>query len=267
MSTIRDLATYLETIAPLEYQEAYDNAGLLVGNHQTTITGVLISLDTTEEVINEAVNRGCNLVVAHHPIIFGGLKRLNGYHYVERAVMRAIKNDVAIYAIHTNLDNVWQNGVNGKIASRLGLVETGPLRPKDLDGLGSGLIGTLSHPMPFAEFGQHLINSMELPGFRRTKIVADRVEKVAICGGAGRFLLSDAIASQAQVFISSDFKYHEYFDANDQITILDIGHYESEKFTIDLLHQLITGKFSKFAAYCTKVNTNPLTYNYKNGHN
>jgi dinuclear metal center YbgI/SA1388 family protein len=267
MTSIRELTDFLEQLAPLHYQETYDNAGLIVGDHNTTISSVLISLDTTEAVIDEAIQLGSNLVVAHHPIIFSGLKRLNGYHYVERAIIKAIKNDIAIYAIHTNLDNVWQNGVNGKIAARIGLKNTQALRPSQIEQIGSGILGSLPEPMSFQAFEQHLIETMALPGFRRTNKTHDIIESIAICGGAGRFLLEDAISAGAQVFISADFKYHDYFEANDQITIMDIGHYESEKFTIELLHQFITGKFSKFAAYCTKVNTNPLTYNYHNGNN
>lgn len=263
--TIRDVTDYLEGIAPLHYQESYDNAGLIVGDHQTTVAGALFCLDATEAVIDEAIRLGCNLVIAHHPIIFRGLKRLNGYHYIERAVLKAIKNEIAIYAIHTNLDNVLRNGVNEKIAQKIGLREQRILRSKIEEDIGSGVIGSLPEPVNFPEFLDELIICMELPGLRYTKPVKDQVHKVALCGGSGQFLLPDAIAQDADVYISADFKYHEYFEANDQIVIIDIGHYESEKFTIELLHQLITGKFSTFAGYCTKVNTNPLNYRYKNG--
>ncbi|NND34880.1 MAG: Nif3-like dinuclear metal center hexameric protein [Saprospiraceae bacterium] len=267
MTTIRDVTDFLEGIAPLQYQEPYDNAGLIVGSHHSEVRAALISLDTTEAVIDEAIELGCNLVVGHHPIIFTGLKKINGYHYVEKAVIKAIKNDIAIYAIHTNLDNVLQDGVNSQIADKLGLRETRILRPKEINTIGSGLVGKLPAAMPFKDFEQYLMDHLELSGFRRTCVVRDVVEQVALCGGSGRFLLGDAIGAGAEVFISADFKYHEYFDANGEITIIDVGHYESEKFTIQLVHRLITGKFSKFAAYCTKVNTNPITYNYKNGHN
>ncbi|MBK8502702.1 MAG: Nif3-like dinuclear metal center hexameric protein [Saprospiraceae bacterium] len=259
---IKDITDFLEEIAPLDLQEGYDNAGLIVGRHESEVQGVLISLDTTEKVIDEAIQRGCNLVVSHHPIIFQGLKRLNGYHYVERAVIQAIKNDIAIYAIHTNLDNVLLHGVNEKIAQKIGLNTIKILRTKDQETVGSGLIGRLSSSLSFDDFAQHLVETMQLTGFRHTEIISDQISKVALCGGSGRFLLEDAISAQADVFISADFKYHEYFEANEQITIIDIGHFESERFTIELLHQLITGKFTTFAAYCTKVNTNPLKYRY-----
>lgn len=262
---IREITDYLETIAPLELQESYDNAGLIVGDHRAEVTAGLFCLDTTEAVIEEAIGLGCNLVIAHHPIIFKGLKRLNGYHYTERAVLKAIKNDIAIYAIHTNLDNVLSSGVNQKIGQKIGLKEIKILRSGVDDNVGSGIIGLLSDSMPFDQFSKHLLECMELPGFRYTRPVKADIERVAICGGSGRFLLEDAISQGADAFISADFKYHEFFEANEQIVIFDIGHYESEKFTIELLHQLITGKFSTFAGYCTKVNTNPINYRYKNG--
>jgi len=262
---IKELTEYLETVAPLQYQESYDNAGLLVGDHQTDITGVLVSLDTTEEVVLEARELGCNLIVSHHPIIFSGLKRLNGYHYIERAVISAIKNDIAIYAIHTNLDNVMQNGVNERIAQRLKLQNLEILRPKLEQSVGSGLVGKLPSPVAFDTFLEDLMSNMQLEVLKHTAPAHEKLDTVALCGGSGRFLLEDAIQLGAQVFLSADFKYHEYFEANGAITIIDIGHYESEKFTIELLHELITGKFSKFAAYCTKVNTNPLNYKYSYG--
>jgi len=262
---IQEVTQFLETIAPLHHQEQYDNAGLLVGNHDTEVTGVLVSLDTTEQVVEEAFERGCNLIVSHHPIIFSGLKRLNGYHYIERAVIKAIKHDIAIYAIHTNLDNVLQNGVNERIAKKLQLRDIEILRPKLEPTIGSGVIGTLRAPIDFDMFLENLAANMELTGLKHTAPSHSQIDKVALCGGSGRFLLEDAIRLEAQVFISADFKYHEYFEANGVITIIDIGHYESEKFTIELLHELITGKFSKFAAYCAKVNTNPLNYKYSYG--
>lgn len=259
---IRDITDYLESVAPLHYQEIYDNAGLIVGHHHTEVTGVLVSLDTTEHVIDEAIELGCNLVVSHHPIIFKGIKRLNGYHYIERAILKAVKNDVAVYAIHTNLDNVLRNGVNEKIAQKIGLQELCILRTRDVETIGSGMVGRLPEPLDFPAFSDLLVSRLELPGLKHTKVVHEKIEKVALCGGSGRFLLEDAIATGAQAYVSADFKYHEYFEANDQIIVFDVGHFESEKFTIELLHHLITGKFSTFAAYCTKVNTNPLNYRY-----
>ncbi len=258
---VSDIIGFLEDIAPLHLQENYDNAGLLTGREEWEVTGAVICLDATVEVIEEAEALGYNMVIAHHPIIFGGLKRLTGKHYVERAVIQAIKKDIAIYAIHTNLDNVLDRGVNEVIAQKLKLREVSILLPKaDNPDIGSGALGYLHHALPFDRFIQHLKEQMELSVVKHTKMIRPMVEKVALCGGSGRFLLEAAIREEADVFISSDFKYHEYFEANDQITIFDIGHYESEKYTIKHLHQLLTGNFSKFAACCTKVHTNPIKY-------
>jgi len=261
---IKELTDYLESIAPLHYQEAYDNAGLIVGASDNEITGVLIALDTTPAVIKEAVSLGANLVVAHHPIIFSGLKKINGKTYIERSVIEAIKHDIAIYAIHTNLDNVYANGVNTKICDKLGLTNTKILAPKldiNPDGtIGSGMIGQLPSAMSEISFLDYLKEKMGLKVIKHTALLDKSMSKVAVCGGSGGFLLQDAIRSGADVFITADYKYHEYFDANGEIVIIDIGHYESERFTIDLLHELITKKFSNFAAHSTKVDTNPIKY-------
>jgi dinuclear metal center YbgI/SA1388 family protein len=267
--TISELTTYLESIAPSHYQEDYDNSGLLVGDPNAEITGVMIALDATEAVIDEAVAKGCNLLVAHHPIIFRGLKRLTGRNYVERVVIKAIREGVALYAIHTNLDNVYRNGVNGKIAEKLGLENTRILSAKPLvkNGLpapdpevGSGMIGTLPRSMSEIDFLQHLKSSMQVGCIKYTPLRNHEVRTVAICGGSGGFLLPKAITAGADVFVTADYKYHEFFDADGQIVIADIGHYESEQFTIELLHEIISKKYSNFARYCTSVKTNPVHY-------
>lgn len=259
---VTDITTYLEGIAPLELQESYDNAGLIVGDHNSEVTGVLISLDATEEVVLETKERGCNLVISHHPIVFKGLKRITPSYYVNRAIIAAIKNDIALYAIHTNLDNVLTHGVNGKIASQLGLSDVNILRRKDLrDGtIGSGCVGTLMSPMSTDAWLQHLKESMKAGVVKYTEPINRMVSKVAICGGSGSFLIKDAIAAKADVYVSADIKYHEYFDANDEIMICDIGHYESEQYTMDLLLELLTKKFPTFALHLTKTNTNPVQY-------
>jgi len=345
---IKKVISYLETIAPPAYQESYDNAGLIVGDPTWEVTGVMVCLDSTEAVIDEAINNNCNLVIAHHPIVFKGLKRFNGHHYVERVVMMAIKYDIAIYAIHTNLDNVYSNGVNGRIAEQLGLLNTQILRPRQgmkkltlyvpanesdklrnrlfkagagqigpvrhlshasvgagtrnssgnaevrlemifptvvqrqleqeiraegdrvhydivaLDNqnplVGAGIIGTLKEPMAERAFLEQMKRKMKTACVRYTALRRRKVRKVAICGGAGGFLLRDAIAQSADVFITADYKYHEFFDANGQIVIADIGHYESEQYTIELLYSLLSENFSKFAVFATTVNTNPVNY-------
>lgn len=346
----KDITQFLETIAPPVYQESYDNAGLIVGNPDAEVTGVLCCLDSTEAVVEEAIRRGCNLIVAHHPIVFRGLKSLTGRHYVERVVMQAIKNDISIYAIHTNLDNVYYKGVNAKIAERLGLRHTRILAPKgkaiklfvfvpathsdlvrralieagagavnqpgpssyatlgvgtsngqaeaqmklevtlpvhaqsavlralhashpddnpvyDLvtvlntnEAVGAGLIGTLEKPMKEMAFLKFLKKQMQAGCVKYTVLRGKDIQTVALCGGAGGFLLPTAIAQKADIFITADYKYHEFFDADGKIVIADIGHYESEQFTIELLHELISQKFPNFATHLTEVNTNPVNY-------
>ncbi len=346
---IQQLTNYLESIAPPMYQESYDNAGLITGNPQAKITGVLLCLDSTEAVLDEAIKKKCNLVIAHHPIVFKGLKRFTGRNYVERVIIKAIKNDIAIYAAHTNLDNV-HNGVNAKICEKLGLKDPRILAPKTtlkklhtyvpinavemvrqaifkagggnhnafnnmsfstlgvgtLDKamgaqskieiifeeamehqvvralqqaypaddvpyeiikienrhaqIGSGMIGILPRSTTETAFLNRLKTTMKAGCVRHTALRDKRVKTVAVCGGSGGFLLPDAIRQKADVFVTADYKYHEFFDADGRIIIADIGHYESEQFTIELFNEFITQKFSTFAVYLTKINTNPVFY-------
>lgn len=262
---IKDVLMFLEEIAPLHLQESYDNAGLICGDSNNEVTGITVCLDALESIVDEAVSNGSNLIIAHHPIIFKGLKRINGNNYIERTIIKAIKNDIAIYAIHTNLDNVYLHGVNTKFAQKIGLTDVKVLAPKSIfDSTshqnGAGAIGRLDVPMKTLDFLEHIKNSMKISTFKHTALCKEFISKVALCGGSGSFLLDTAISLDADVYISSDFKYHEYFDANDKIIILDIGHYESEKFTIDLLYDLLINNFTTFATHYTKNNTNPIKY-------
>ena len=259
---IKQITDFLESYAPLQYQESYDNCGLIVGDDKTEIKGALITLDCTEAVIDEAIAKGCNLVIAHHPIIFRGLKKLNGSNYIERTVIKAIKNNIAIYAIHTNLDNV-HNGVNAKIAEKLGLINCKVLSLKqevNSDLVGSGIIGELETPVNTEVFLESLKIKMQTKCIRHTLIVKEKIQRVAVCGGSGSFLLNNAKVEKADVFITADFKYHEFFDAENKIVIADIGHYESEQFTKDLIYDLLVKNFTKFAVRLSKVNTNPIKY-------
>lgn len=262
MTTIKTVTRFLENIAPLHLQETYDNAGLITGSLEWKVSGVLCALDCTPEVVREAEDENCNLIICHHPIIFSGLKKLSGDSYIVRTVVEAIQRNIAIYAIHTNLDNIFHHGVNQKIAERLKLVGPRILDPKEEDkDIGAGILGELTEPMEVHSFLQWVKDRFELKVIRYTESSRIRnIHKVAACGGSGSFLLDKAIASGAEVFITADFKYHQFFDAEDQIMILDIGHYESEKYTIQLLHELISNNFSTFAAQSTKVNTNPVRY-------
>lgn len=264
---LSNLLSFLHTIAPDHLQEDYDNAGLITGHRDMEISGVLVCLDAIEEVIDEAISLNCNVVIAHHPIVFRGLKRFNGSNYVERTVIKAIKHDIAIFAIHTNLDNVYQNGVNAMISNKIGLINTEILSPladikhNDMP-VGAGMLGYLPAPMKTDQFLHHLKTQMDLRVVKHTAICKDEIHKVAVCGGSGSFLLKQAKISNADIFVTSDFKYHEYFDADGAIIIADIGHFESEKYTIDLLYDLIMNNFSTFATHYTKIVTNPIKYFY-----
>jgi dinuclear metal center YbgI/SA1388 family protein len=260
---ISTIIGHLEALAPLSYQESYDNAGLLTGSGAWECTGILTTLDVTEEVVTEAVNRKCNLIVAHHPIVFGGLKKITGRNYVERTVIAAIKQDIAIYAIHTNLDNVVGEGVNGRIAQKLGILGGKPLLPRagvQAAGVGSGLVGELAVEMEEVAFLGLVKDVFGLTVIRHTRLTGRPVLRVAVCGGAGSFLISNALAAGANFYITSDVKYHEFFDANDQLVIADIGHFESEQFTIDLLFEVLREKFRNFAILKSGIKTNPIYY-------
>jgi dinuclear metal center YbgI/SA1388 family protein len=361
---IAAIISFLETIAPPSLQEQYDNAGLITGQSSWECSGIICSLDATEEVINEAVAKGCNLIVAHHPIVFNGLKKINGSNYVEKAIITAIKNDIAIYAIHTNLDNVVE-GVNGKMAAVLDLQNVSILSPKEHtlqklytfvpvdkteqvrnalfaagaghignynecsfastgegsfkagigaspyvgeigkqhreqetklevifplfaqakivaalvqahpyeevaydiinltnvhQNIGSGVVGELATAIPQEVFLEQLKKAFQLKIVRHTRFTGKPVKKVAVCGGAGSFLISKALRAGVDVFVTADMKYHEFFDANDRLLIADIGHYESEQFTIELLHDVLEQKFPTFAVLKTAVLTNPVQY-------
>ncbi|MFT3700948.1 MAG: Nif3-like dinuclear metal center hexameric protein [Agriterribacter sp.] len=361
---IKDIINVLESLAPPSLQESYDNAGLITGNAQEECTGVICSLDVTETILEEAIRKKCNLIVAHHPIIFRGIKRLTGKNNTERAIITSIKHDIAIYAIHTNLDNVL-NGVNGKIADRLGLIDqqillskegilkklytfvphshaeavraaiwqagggnignysecsfnaegTGTFKGNDTttpfvgkpgelhyekeikvevifpawlqsqiiaalqtahpyeevafdiiqlsnnyQAAGSGITGLLPEPVEETAFLTLLKNAFHLPVIRHTGLRGKMIKKVAICGGAGSFLIPNALASKSDIYITSDIKYHEFFEADNKILMADIGHFESEQFTIDLLHDILREKFPTFAVLKTEVNTNPVFY-------
>ena len=361
---IKDITNFLETIAPSSLQEDYDNAGLITGNMDSICTGAVISLDCTEAIVQEAIDKKYNLIIAHHPIVFKGLKKLNGNNYVERTIIKAIKNDIAIYAIHTNLDNVI-SGVNGKIAEMIGLENVRILSPKkdilrklavfvpkayeekvcdaffkagagnignynecsfkttgtgtftpgenanpfsgtigiknideeikvevifpgwlqnniikamkenhpyeevayDIYNLenqyqetGSGIIGELKEHSSETELFKLLARVFNLKIIKHTPLLGKECKKIAVCGGAGSFLINTAKAAGADVYITSDVKYHEFFDADDKMLLADIGHYESEQFTIDLLFDLLSNKFPNFALLKTGLITNPVQY-------
>ena len=265
MSTVRDLLQHLEAHAPFRYQADYDNARLITGRPDQEITGVLCTLDSIEDTVYEAVDRGCNVIVAHHPIVFSGLKSLTGATYIERTIIEAIRHHIAIIAVHTNLDSVHPGGVNSALAEMLGLGDGEVLRPNaSVDDsqreVGAGLIGTLGEEMDHKDFLGYVKTRLQLPVIKHTAPISRKIHRVAICGGSGSFLLEDALRHGADAFITSDYKYHQFFDADGRIVILDIGHYESERHVITLLQRLIHDKFDNFAAHCTNLDTNPIDY-------
>lgn len=361
---LKELISFLETIAPLAYQEDYDNSGLIVGHPEKEVSGALISLDCTEAVVDEAIENGFSLIISHHPVVFRGLKKFNGKTYVERVVMKAIKHDIALYAIHTNFDNVLE-GVNKKICDKLGVKDCRILKAKEgvlkklvtfcpsadaekvrqamfdagagwignyaecsynTEGFGtfkagpdadpyageigkrhqeaetrietvypanierkliaamieahpyeevaydmyplgnsyqqagSGIIGNLEQDMDEAGFLRFVKDKLASEVIRHTALRGKRIRRVAVCGGAGSFLLANAISAGADIFITADFKYHEFFDAEGKLVIADVGHFESEQFTQELLLELIKEKFHNFALRLTVHNTNPINY-------
>jgi len=277
MLRIHEIVSAFEAVAPLALQESYDNSGLIVGEMGAQASKALLCLDSTEAVVDEAIAKGCDLIIAHHPIVFGGLKRFTGGDYVQRALIKAIRNNIAIYACHTNLDNVLRGGVNERIAQQLGFEAERVLRPVAADfgsfvgigGLddsdvfrtaGAGVLCNLQKPMNVLDFLQHVKAKMGVEVVKYTKCDVEMVSKVAICGGAGSFLIGDALRAGADAFITSDVKYHEFFDAEGKMLLCDIGHYESEKYTIDLFSNILSAKFPKFATIFAGTITNPIDY-------
>ncbi len=259
---IGEIISVLDAWAPSYLAEGYDNVGLITGNADQAITGVLVCLDSTEEVIQEAIDKKCNLVIAHHPIIFKGLKKLVGGNHVERTVIKAIQHDIAIYASHTNLDNL-PNGVSKKIASVLELNQVDILEPNKVyndQPAGSGCTGILPFAMEPQEFLDYVKNKMKLQVIRHTSYINREIKKVAVCGGSGAFLIYAAQNSMADAYITADIKYHEFFSAEDSLMILDIGHYESEFFTMDLMADYLKTFDKEFPTFITTVNTNPVKY-------
>lgn len=261
MVQVQEITRFIEEMAPLHLQEAYDNAGLIIGTEDAKVTGILICLDAVEEVVQEAIDKGCNLIIAHHPIIFSGLKKINGETYIERVIIKAIQNNISIYAAHTNLDNVRQ-GVNDTIADKLELTHREILQPKDnmIPNTGAGLIGKLPRQEDEAMFLNKLKELFQTDCIRYTKLLGKEITKVALCGGSGSFLIEEAKKKKADVFITGDIKYHQFFDAVGEILLADIGHYESEQYTIELFYERLIKKFPTFAIFRTNTNTNPINY-------
>lgn len=361
---VKDVIALLEELAPLAYSEDFDNTGLLVGDANTNVSGILVTLDTLENVVDEAIEKNCNLIVSFHPIVFSGLKKITGQTYVERVVLKAIKHDISIYSNHTALDNSW-NGVNAMICEKLGLknrsvlipqnetikklitfvpskdaekvrnalfavgggsignyencsfnvegngsfkgnessnpvkgkkgeihfeeeTQIGITFPKHLQNsilkalfeshpyeevayeittlenqnqqIGMGMIGEFENEMDETEFLKFVKKTMKTECIRHSKLLKKSIKKVAVLGGSGSFAIDAAKKAGADAFISADFKYHDFFKAENTILLADIGHYESEQYTKDLLHAFLQKKITNFAVLLSQTNTNPISY-------
>ena len=256
---IREIVSALERFAPLPLQDGFDNAGMQIGLTDAEATGALLCLDVTEAVLDEAIALGCNLVISHHPLLFKGYKSITGKDYVERCILKAIKNDLAIYSAHTNLDNA-VGGVNFKIAEKIGLKNVCILDVKEGPEAGAGIIGELETPETELEFLKRIKKTFEAGCLQHTKLTGREIQKVALCGGAGAFLIPLAIKSRADIFITGEIKYHEYFGHDTDILLAEIGHYESEQYTKEIFYTIIRDLFPNFAVHLTKVNTNPIKY-------
>lgn len=260
--TVKDIANAIEKIAPRPLQEDYDNAGLQVGFFDAEVKGVMVCLDITEKVIDEAIACGCNLVVSHHPLIFRGIKRVSDSTYQENCIVKAIKNDIALYSAHTNLDNAL-GGVNHKIASLLGLTDLEWLQTKPVTAgceCGSGLVGVLPQKMDAASFLSMVKDTFKVDCIMHNDMCGKTVSKVALCGGAGSFLLDEAIAKGSDCFLTGEMSYHGYFGHDSDILIAVIGHYQSEQFTMDLFKDILLKDYPELKVEITSVNTNPIHY-------
>ena len=258
---VKQVLDALEQYAPLPLQDSYDNAGLQIGlTAEQEVTGALLCLDVTEAVIDEAERMGCNLIIAHHPLLFHGLKSITGKSYVERCVVKAIQKGIGIYAAHTNLDNA-EGGVNYRIAEKIGLVNVAFLETKSAAiPAGAGLIGEL--PVEEDERG-FLVRLKDLFGIqclRCNRLSGRKIRRVALCGGAGGFLLSQAIAQGADAFLTGEMRYHDYFGHDDELLIAEMGHYESEQYTVDIFAEILEKHLPELRIVKTSYNTNPINY-------
>jgi dinuclear metal center YbgI/SA1388 family protein len=263
---IREIADAIEQYAPLRLQEEWDNAGIQVGNPEADITGVLLCTDATEAVVAEAIDRGFNLVISHHPLIFHGLKKIMGRTPVERTVAMAIKHDITIYSAHTNMDSAWQ-GVSFRMADKLGMTnvrlldsnDVSPYGEQDYSTAGCGVIGDVE-PMTAKEMLQKVKAAFEVGAVRYSGDSDTIVSRVALCGGAGGFLLDKAVEQGAQLYVTADMRYHDFLDWHQRIVVADIGHYESEHFTKEIFLEIIQKKNPTFAVAFAKNETNQVNY-------
>lgn len=253
---LKEIIGAIEKVAPLSVQDGFDNSGLQVGLPEQEISSVLICLDVTEEVVAEAESLGCQLILSHHPLLFHPLKSVSDSTYQQRCVIRAVKDGIAVYSAHTSLDNA-RGGVNFKIAEVIGIKDLSWLSAKESADAGSGVIGELSNPMQDSEFLMMLKDRFGVTALKHSATSGRLIRKVAVCGGAGAFLLPDAIRKAADCFVCGEFRYHDYFE-NSGVLLAELGHYESEQFTQVLLLDILSDAFPGLQARITKTYTNPI---------
>jgi dinuclear metal center YbgI/SA1388 family protein len=258
---IKEVLCALEQFAPLPLQESWDNAGLQVGLTETEVSGALLCLDVNERIIDEARQKGCNLIVSHHPLLFRGLKTISDLTDVQRTVRKAIQQDICVISMHTNMDNA-KGGVNYRIAQKLGLQDVVFFASKIVNGIeaGSGVIGTLSEAMASDDFVIEVKKAFDVECARCNQLLQRPIKRVAICGGAGDFLLDDAVKAGADAFITGEMHYHQYFGYEQQIQICVIGHYESEQFTAEVFQEIIQQQCPEVKTVIAETNTNPILY-------
>ena len=266
MYKVSEILSYITDVAPLHWQESYDNSGLLLGDGNSMVDKVLLTIDVTERVIDEAVENSIHLIISHHPLIFKGLKNILTDSTMGRIISKAIKNDISIAAMHTNLDNSYF-GVNKVLADKIGLKDLRILRPVDalsyscLDyQVGSGMIGVLEDEMTELDFLSMIKVCLGVGALRHSELLNKKIKTVAICGGAGSFLINDAKRYKADAYITADIKYHEFFDADNELLIIDAGHFETEQYTKQLFADIILKKNPKFAVQLSGVKTNAVHY-------
>lgn len=259
---IGDVIKIIEEAFPPRYQEDYDNTGLQVGTTIRPCTGVLFCVDVTPDIIAEADHKGCNLIISHHPLIFNAVKSITSMSRIDISLYKAIKNDIAVYSCHTSVDNAPGIGVSWKMAQMLGLKDIEPLETRGEDGIGSGVVGNLPEPMTRAELVAHVKATFGSPVARCSALTPDRgkISRLALCGGAGSFLIPKAMQCQAQAFVASDCKHNNFLDYAQSIFLIDIGHFESEECTKQIFYQIIREKIPNFALYYSELEKNPIIY-------
>jgi len=258
---IKEVLSALERFAPLPLQESWDNAGLQVGLTETEVSGALLCLDVNEQIVDEALRKGCNLIVSHHPLLFRGLKQISGNDYVQRTVMKAIKNDVCVVSMHTNMDNAW-GGVNFKIAEKMGAslpCQQTPVSPSVAEKVPM-VVAELPQPMAARDFVQMVKERFGVACAQCNELLQRPVRKVAICGGAGDFMLPDALAAGADAFVTGEMHYHVFFDYEQKLQICVIGHYQSEQFTSEVFRDIIHRECPEVRTEIAETNTNPIKY-------